>query len=94
MSTPAEKRAALALEVFNRVFHHTDTFRQEHLGADLAYLLGAILDAGEENGRSHVDWSPENSDCADTLARFRKLFPAGHPVWQHILTQDQPPQPL
>lgn len=38
-----EERALLALEVYNSVLHNTETFVEDNIGADLAYLMGAIL---------------------------------------------------
>ena len=73
-------RCRLAREVFNAVFERCETFRENHLGSDLAYLLGAILDS--EKG-SYVDWS-EGVVHPNTVRHFQALFPPAHKVWHFI----------
>lgn len=36
------EKLALVRRVYNHVLDHTESFEEEHIGADLAYLLGAI----------------------------------------------------
>jgi hypothetical protein len=78
-------RAALAHAVFNRCLELRDNFRDEHFGADLCYLLGAILDPA---GDGHVDWS-DWIDVEETREFFREHFAAEHPVWQFIIIEGE-----
>lgn len=80
------QRARLAHEVFDKVFNAVEAFRANNLGADVCYLLGAILD--DPDKKSFVDWSePIGTEFIHTRRLFRKLFPRNHPVWQFIVTQ-------
>lgn len=74
--------ADLGAEVYQTVYAHTDTVRENDLGADVFYLLGAIL---SEDQSQVVDWSDGGANTA-TLAFFQAHFPPGHPVWAYIIT--------
>jgi hypothetical protein len=74
-------------EVLKKAFASTETWRDESLGTDLAYLCHAIAD----RRRGHfVDWSDELRGMAgvegETLKGFREWFPRRHVVWRFIRT--------
>jgi len=75
-------RCRLAREVFDKVYDARESFRVNDLGADVAYLLGAILDP-EDQGRSWVDWTL-GATRPDTVALFKEVFPPNHGVWKFI----------
>ncbi len=83
-----EEKADLALKVFNNVYNETETFREENMGADLAYLMGAILDTGEE---SYADWSSEvyGEEPPALLEILKRSFPEDSSLWNYILCDDQ-----
>lgn len=81
---PAADKARLAQEIFCAVFDHHDTFREENIGADLAYLLGAIM-LGD-----HVDWTEENYGHSGIVPKFiTENFPPDHDVWTFVITDTQ-----
>ena len=82
-----EEKADLALKVFDTVYNETETFREENIGADLAYLMGAILDTGED---SYVDWSSEvyAEEKPTLLEILKKGFPRKAPIWNYIIVDD------
>ena len=69
------QRVLLALEVFDKAFDSLESFHEDHFGADLAYLMGAILGEGR-----CVQWP----DSARTRALFKEWFPPEHAVWNYI----------
>lgn len=76
--------ASLAREIFQVLVHETETFREDNVGADLAYLMGAILDP---SGEEFVDWRPCSCPQAPTLLTLlREHFDATHSLWSHIKT--------
>jgi hypothetical protein len=82
-----EEKADLALKVFDTAYNETETFREENIGADLAYLMGAILDTGEE---SYVDWSSEvYGEEPSALQILKRSFPEHSTLWNYILLDDQ-----
>jgi hypothetical protein len=81
-----EERLKLAKEIFDAVFNHFDTFRDDNIGADLAYLLGAILCDDDAN----VDWTEENYGNSGEVPKFiEESFPKDHPVWGFIVTDKE-----
>lgn len=88
---PPGERCKLAREVFDAAFEARESFREEHIGADLAYLLGAIVDY--RNFRDAiVDWSPEayGEEPPALLAILKEKFPSRHhKVWEFILLPDE-----
>lgn len=77
---------ALAHEVWEKVFCETDSFRENNIGADLAYLMGAIIDLRFPDD-SFVDWSPEgygDDGPPALLGILKERFPADHAVWEFI----------
>jgi hypothetical protein len=75
-------RLALIHRVLAKAHDECESWRDNFLGVQLAYLALAI--AEEEPG--FVDWSPEigDPDLTATLALFRQWFPPGDPVWDFI----------
>ncbi len=72
----------LARRLYKTVLGHTESFEYEdQIGADLAYLLGAILFTGT------CAW-PSNRPIVLLL---RQHFPSDDPLWQHITLE--PPEP-
>lgn len=79
-------RSAIADEVFGAVFDNFESFREDNVGADLAYLLGAIL------GGDEVDWNPEEyGESVCPLGEFcLRHFKREHPVWHYIVWEKRP----
>lgn len=84
-------------EVFDAVFEATDTFRERNIGANLAYLMGAMLDrvTGKEPD-SFVDWSCDQVgvDGWWLWALLKRDLPAGHPAFTCIVSYDGEPLAL
>lgn len=40
------ERCTLATKIYDLVLHNTESFEIDHIGSDLAYLMGAILKDG------------------------------------------------
>jgi hypothetical protein len=72
------QRATLAKEVEHKIFRETNSYRQDGVGAELAYLLGAILDNGK--------WENHDNITAGFLKRLRKFFSKNHDIWRFIIT--------
>ena len=69
----------LASDVYNRVFHDSDSFESDNIGSNLAYLMGAILRDG------WCEWS-EKEPFVQVL---RGSYPdPDHPVWHYIIIDD------
>ncbi|MEI6236579.1 MAG: hypothetical protein WCT04_26270 [Planctomycetota bacterium] len=82
MSThsPVETRD-LARSVFEAVFHETESFREGNVGADLAYLMGAIL----KNTPNDVRLDCEHEGGHEgILAALTDSFPSEHAVWTFV----------
>lgn len=79
--TDSEKLQLIA-RVLNRAHDELETWRDDHIGATLAYLSHAI------SGGYQTDWSDENGDEFTARARdlFRAWFTPDDPVWQFIIT--------
>jgi hypothetical protein len=80
----AEQRAQLAAEVFDVAIKSFEVFGEQNVGADLAYLMGAIVD--EPENASFVDWSPDviNREVA-ILKPLRAHFPPEHSFWKFVV---------
>ncbi|MCI0617998.1 hypothetical protein L0244_33915 [bacterium] len=83
------ERAKLAATVFEVIYEAFDTFAEDHVGADLAYLMGAILDSPEK--KSYVDWSPEIIVDREVviLAVLRENFPPRSILWSYIHVEEK-----
>ena len=82
MSTESsEQMRELALSVYETVFRETESFRENNVGVDLAYLLGAIL----KNSPSE-NWLDCVSDGGheEILSVLSDDFPPSHSVWTFI----------
>ena len=80
-SYPAQ--VTLVQEVFNAVFDNCESFREDNVGADLAYLLGAFVQ--DHPDEAWVDWSEEVMPKLPALAHILYArFPPNHPVWLFI----------
>lgn len=85
-----EERAILATEVFNAVFYAHQSFREDNVGADLAYLMGAILSPPEQG--DFVDWSSEALGSEMTpliLDTLQTCFHSSHAVWRFIRLEQE-----
>jgi hypothetical protein len=69
-------RLSLAAEIYRLCYANTESFEEQHIGVDLAYLLGAIATDGE------VSW-PDDRPILKVLPKDR-----GHVVWKYI-TDDE-----
>ena len=80
-----QQRGKLARDVFNAVFDECETFTEDDVGKDLAYLMGAILDDSEKDD-CHVDWTDELMGCKpQCLTILERVFTEEHPVWKFII---------
>ncbi len=79
----AKKRVACARDVFDCAFGASETFRVDNIGADLAYLMGAILDDDKE---SFVDWTRDaHGDMPPPLLAILEKGLPRHPAWRFIV---------
>lgn len=78
----AEARLLLTKSVAQTVFDNCESFREQHIGADLAYLLIAIVDDNWE----HVDWTEQGygGQC-ELLKLLLTLYNQQHDVWLYII---------
>ncbi len=67
----------LIQEVYTGVSKHCDTFEQDNIGVDLAYILGQIAISG-------APWPPERK----MLEILRECFPKDHTVWKYVEVED------
>lgn len=76
-------RLALVKSVAQSVFDNFESFREGHVGADLAYLIIAIVGDTWE----HVDWTEEGyGDKCELLKALTTLYPdERHDVWSYII---------
>lgn len=75
-------RATLAFEVYEKVYAGTESFEINDVGADLAYLMGAIL-----RGDSKVELDEDR----EIITILREVYPGStfmHPVWQFLELMD------
>lgn len=76
----AQERLDLIVEVGNEFQAKTESF--EPIGSWLAYLLLAIADGGGVEIWPYPEY-----------VEFKKIlddsFPAGHPVWKHIIVLEE-----
>lgn len=83
------ERAKLAAYVFEVIYEAFDAFAEDYVGADLAYLMGAILDSPKK--KSYVDWSPEiivDREVA-ILPILRENFPPRSILWSYIRVEHE-----
>ncbi len=77
-----QQQFQLARRLYRTVFDHTESFEDEdQIGADLSYLLGAILFTGS------CEWPADRP----IVVLLRQHFPPEDPLWQHITLE--PPEP-
>ena len=76
----------LALSVYETVFREAESFQEANVGADLAYLLGAILKNAPDEARLECE---RNGRHEAILSALTDAFPPSHPVWTFI--QSEPP---
>jgi hypothetical protein len=81
---PLRDRAKLARRVYNAVYYGKESFELEDVGADLAYLMGAIL--RRPSNSSFCVW-PENRPIVRLL---RTHFHADHRIWLYVHIEDEP----
>ena len=68
------RRKKLMKEVYAEVYNESASFETDNVGADLAYLLGAILN------KNFCAW-PSDTPFMRIL---HQCFAVGHPVWDYI----------
>jgi hypothetical protein len=74
-------RRALAVAVYETAFAAFESFREQNVGADLAYLMAAILAPGSD----FVDWTRDAMDTVPPLlGALRAKFPEDSQLWQFI----------
>lgn len=69
------RRAVTAYEAYSAVVRGTESLEVKHVGADLAYLMGAILEDGK------MDIWKRNQYLVELLER--EVW-RDHPVWKHL----------
>lgn len=73
------QRVRLIREVYDALFRETESFREDDVGVQLAYLFGAIAD---RSGRETIEL--RSQDDGRVLALLERLFAEGHAVWDFI----------
>ena len=78
-----KKRFKLARRVLETAAEECDCWREDALGIDLAYLVGAILNKDQP---MRVWWNKDFQipTMNLTIKRFKKWFAKDDPVWQFI----------
>ena len=87
------ERAKLVHEILCKMFEELESFKDEHIGAMVVYLILAILDGKPD---SNVSWPLQTSydPIRFTRKKFEEWFPPSHDVWKYILspaTDDESP---
>ena len=80
---PPAESLTLIHQILTSAMVETDSWRDDGLGSNLAYLCEAIAD--RQRG-AHVDWSRpfRTAEIGRTLRQFRRWFPRSHPVWRFV----------
>lgn len=73
MST-LEVRADLARMVYNEIFAHCETFEEDDIGSDLAYIVGTILN---DDTASFLSTRP-------IIIMLQKSFNSAHEIWAYV----------
>ena len=68
------RRLPLLREVYEAVYNEVESFEEENIGADLAYLLGAMLEG------SCCDWDADRP----FVKLLRGHFPQRHSIWGYV----------
>ena len=78
--TDAE-RCELARQAYDAAFDAFESFNDEKVGADLAYLMGAIVSG------NFVDWTAKGYGDSPPvlLGALRRAFSADSPIWQFVI---------
>lgn len=69
-------------EVYQTVLEATESFEMQNVGANLAYLLGALA-----QGKT-CEWSFGRKAARPWIGLLRELFPADHFIWAHVTLTD------
>ena len=77
-----QERLDLAHEIFDLVYDKCETFREDNVGADLAYLMGAITDKKHPND-SFVDVYTDE-DEPKLISILKDNLPDDHRVWEFV----------
>ncbi len=82
----SDERCKLAFEVYHAVYEDTESFEVGTIGADLSYLLAAIINPTDPF--DYVDWeysNPAEGKLYTSLYPIlRNNFPPDHSVWWFI----------
>lgn len=82
MSMPSSDTVCtLALSVYETVFRETESFRENNVGVDLAYLLGAILKNTPNDARLECE---SDGGHEGILSVLTDAFPPSHSVWAFV----------
>lgn len=81
-------RITLARTVFDAVFDSHESFREDNIGADLAYLIGAILSLDPTD---YVDWTKDMYEDGPPvlLETLWMCFESSHAVWNFIRLDEE-----
>lgn len=76
--------------VFRATIGYSESFREANVGADLAYLMGAITDLDYPHD-SFVDWTVDGygETPPPILEILKANFPSDHVVWEFILLEQE-----
>lgn len=74
MTIKALEQRDLAVQAYEYLLENTETFEMQDIGADLAYLMGAILNEG------YVEFFADQP----VVSILKKGFPQAHALWAHI----------
>lgn len=74
MSQNKLQRHDLAVQIYDWVHEHTESFEEDNIGSDLAYLMGAIL----------KESAFEAEDGCPLVELLKSGFPSEHALWTYI----------
>lgn len=81
-----EERLALIKDVCQMAFDNSESFRESHFGADLAYLVTAIVD----DEHVSVDWTEEGyGDKCELLGMIGSFYDQRHNIWKFIIRDEK-----
>jgi hypothetical protein len=76
------QRLQLLRELYETAHNETESFEQEDVGADLAYLMGAVLED------SHCSWEADRP----LVRLLREHLPSSHAAWEFIHIETEEPE--
>ncbi len=78
------RRCQLAAEVYKALVDKTESFEHEKIGANIAYLLGAITSNGKFEVLVDKKREPIHNGHAEFIFLLNETFTTGHAVWNFV----------